>query len=606
MKAMNEDQEKLKKAADLLKSASDMLLSVRSGSGAPNTTCSTTTRSGSIAETLVRARSMMQTSTNTGFYRRLNRNERLRAAAAATSTKSKKEKKSKPLEKKPFEFALLRAKSEESDEEDAVETLKKENIVERGMIELAEDDSEATVRAKVASSLKSQYSLLGPNDFEFVKVTQKTVSVLRLAENTEYNYNVVKKLAGQGLLYICVKQAFDFVLTEQVDLEEDQNEIGSYQQDTNFTSAASSTTSTITSQIDRPSISASPNYQTEGPSSATTPRHHTESSTNTTHQSWEENGSKFYQNIVSEFPASVIVEPTEMLRYLQCKIVYGRPLDRTNYESVLEGETNFIAVDRDNVLETTFDELRAIQDPRITFQVEFYGEMAQDSGGPRREWIRLCNQHIKRRYFENGLKEHLSEDYFFVGQMAAIALLQNGQAPKYFSEDLLQDIFVSEEREVSPYVLKLREGLDSLGIHMFGRRFPLFLYLLRPAQNKAALTVPMLIHLLTAKFSEEGSNSLIYEKAVYGKFVKYVREVASGRRVTSLENILEFVTGASEEPTLGFDQQPCIEFVLATVKEAKIDHTEDDTGNNSTDGEVSLSLCVSLTLIFKTYQTFLC
>ena len=603
---MNEDQEKLKKASELLKSASDMLLSVRSGSGAPNTTCSTTTRSGSIAETLVRARSMMQTSTNTGFYRRLNRNERLRAAAAATSTKSKKEKKSKPLEKKPFEFALLRAKSEESDEEDAVETLKKENIVERGMIELAEDDSEATVRAKVASSLKSQYSLLGPNDFEFVKVTQKTVSVLRLAENTEYNYNVVKKLAGQGLLYIRVKQAFDFVLTEQVDLEEDQNEIGSYQQDTNLTSAASSTTSTITSQIDRPSISASPNYQTEGPSSAATPRHHTESSTNTTHQSWEENGSKFYQNIVSEFPASVIVEPTEMLRYLQCKIVYGRPLDRTNDESVLEGETNFIAVDRDNVLETTFDELRAIQDPRITFQVEFYGEMAQDSGGPRREWIRLCNQHIKRRYFENGLKEHLSEDYFFVGQMAAIALLQNGQAPKYFSEDLLQDIFVSEEREVSPCVLKLREGLDSLGIHMFGRRFPLFLYLLRPAQNKAALTVPMLIHLLTAKFSEEGSNSLIYEKAVYGKFVKYVREVASGRRVTSLENILEFVTGASEEPTLGFDQQPCIEFVLATVKEAKIDRTEDDTGNNSTDGEVSLSLCVSLTLIFKTYQTFLC
>ena len=97
-------------------------------------------------------------------------------------------------------------------------------------------------------------------------------------------------------------------------------------------------------------------------------------STNTTHQSWEGNGSKFYENIVSEFPASVIVEPTEMLRYLQCKIVYGRPLDRTNDES--EEETNFIAVDRDNVLETTFDELRAIQYPRITFQVESYGEIA--------------------------------------------------------------------------------------------------------------------------------------------------------------------------------------------------------------------------------------
>ena len=46
--------------------------------------------------------------------------------------------------------------------------------------------------------------------------------------------------------------------------------------------------------------------------------------------------------------------------------------------------------------------------------------------------------------------------------------------------------------------------------------------------------------------------------------------MASGRRVTSLENLLEFVTGASEEPTLGFDQQPGIELVLAVVTEAKI------------------------------------
>ena len=135
---------------------------------------------------------------------------------------------------------------------------------------------------------------------------------------------------------------------------------------------------------------------------------------------------------MSEFPASVIVEPTEMLRYLQCKIVYGRPLDRTGDESVLEGETNFIAVDRDNILETTFDELKAIQDPRITFQVEFYGEMAQDCGGPRREWIRLCNQNIKRRYFENGLKEHLSEDYFFVGTDGCHCTSSEWTNPKIF------------------------------------------------------------------------------------------------------------------------------------------------------------------------------
>ena len=600
---MDEDREKLKTAADLLKNASDMLLSVHnnSSSNVSNTICATnsTTTSGSIAETLVRARSMMHTSRNTGLYRRLNRNERLRAAT--TATKNKKERKGKPLEKKPFEFALLRAKSEENDEEDVVETLKKESIVERGMVVLNEDDDEASVRAKIASSLKEQYSLLGPNDFEFVKITQKTISILRLGENTEYNYGVVKKLVGQGLLYVRIKQAFDFVLNEQVHLEDDQccfpnnqNVTESCQPDQNSTSAATyqtgRSTSTTTSQIDQPSITTTPTFQTEGPSRTSTLIHHEGSISTSTHQTEQDNGIQFYQKIISEFSASVIVEPTEMLRYLQRKIVYGRPLDMTNDETLLEGETNFIAVDRDNILQTTFDELKAIQDPRITFQVDFYGEMAQDSGGPRREWIRLCNQHIKQRYFENGLKEHLLEDYFFVGQMAAIALLQNGQMPRYFSEDLIDKVFVSEEREVSQCVVKLRQGLDSLGIHMFGRKFPLFLYLLRPSQNKATLTVPMLIHLLKPKFSEEGSNSLIHEKAVDGKFVKYVREVASGRRVTSLENVLEFVTGASEEPTLGFDQQPAIEFVVAVVTEAKVDHTEGNTENNPTEGEVSTNL----------------
>ena len=194
----------------------------------------------------------------------------------------------------------------------------------------------------------------------------------------------------------------------------------SCQPDQNSTSAATyqtgRSTSTTTSQIDQHSITTTPTFQTEGPSRNSTLIHHAGSISTTTHQTEQDNGIQFYQKIISEFPASVIVEPTEMLRYLQRKIVYGRPLDIANDETLLEGETNFIAVDRDNILQTTFDELKAIQDPRKTFQVDFYGEMAQDSGDPRREWIRLCNQHIKRRYFENGLKEHLLEDYFFVGK----------------------------------------------------------------------------------------------------------------------------------------------------------------------------------------------
>ena len=192
------DEEKLKKAADLLKDDLDSLLSVRNNFN--SNTSSATIASGSVAETLLRTRSMMQTSTNSGLYRRLNRNERLRAATASAASTLNKKSKSKPLEKKPLEFALLRANSEESDEEDEVETLKKEKIIKRRMIVLNEDDDESTVRAKIASSLKAQYTLLGPIDF--AKVTQKRISELRLGENTEYNYGVVKKLSGQGLLYL--------------------------------------------------------------------------------------------------------------------------------------------------------------------------------------------------------------------------------------------------------------------------------------------------------------------------------------------------------------------------------------------------------------------
>ena len=63
----------------------------------------------------------------------------------------------------------------------------RDRVLKRSMIVLNEDDDESSVRAKIASSLKGQYSLFGPNDFDFVKVTQKRISVLRLGENTEYN-----------------------------------------------------------------------------------------------------------------------------------------------------------------------------------------------------------------------------------------------------------------------------------------------------------------------------------------------------------------------------------------------------------------------------------
>ena len=108
--------------------------------------------------------------------------------------------------------------------------------------------------------------------------------------------------------------------------------------------------------------------------------------------------------------------------------------------------------------------------------------------------------------------------------------------------------------------------MDTLGIPMFGRKFPMLLYILRPS-SIISLSVRHLFSLLKPEFSEEGSNMFIHEKAIYSKFVKYVRDVSSGRRVVTLGNILELVTGTSEEPPLGFAKTPQIHFPVAEVKE---------------------------------------
>ena len=78
----------------------------------------------------------------------------------------------KGVKEKPFEFALLSYKDDDA-EDNICHLLKKDMIVERGIVTLGEQESEVQIRGKIASSLKEKYSIIGPNDFEFVNVTQK-------------------------------------------------------------------------------------------------------------------------------------------------------------------------------------------------------------------------------------------------------------------------------------------------------------------------------------------------------------------------------------------------------------------------------------------------
>jgi hypothetical protein len=71
-----------------------------------------------------------------------------------------------------------------------------------------------------------------------------------------------------------------------------------------------------------------------------------------------------------------IEDPIEMLRYFQKIMVEGRALGIQDVSCVEEGETSLIMVDRYNILETSFEEVKSLENVRKTLEVQFYGEVS--------------------------------------------------------------------------------------------------------------------------------------------------------------------------------------------------------------------------------------
>jgi len=86
---------------------------------------------------------------------------------------------------------------------------------------------------------------------------------------------------------------------------------------------------------------------------------------------------KIIVNIISFCKENNIDNPVEILRKLQQEIVCGRPLEVEDPNETIEGETNYIAVDRENILYTGMDEINAIPvgELRKTLEVQFYNEV---------------------------------------------------------------------------------------------------------------------------------------------------------------------------------------------------------------------------------------
>ena len=138
------------------------------------------------------------------------------------------------------------------------------------------------------------------------------------------------------------------------------------------------------------------------------------------------------QSVIKDAKDQDLIDPVEVLKFLQKEIVTGRALEITSCEETTEGETNYITVDRANILETTISELDCITNYRLTFQVDFMREECVDQDGPRKEWIRLMNQHcakLKAKYLGPNSLEYGSAHAAYAAMFRRIRLRLTRNTP---------------------------------------------------------------------------------------------------------------------------------------------------------------------------------
>ena len=80
-------------------------------------------------------------------------------------------------------------------------------------------------------------------------------------------------------------------------------------------------------------------------------------------------------NIIQYCKEQDFNNPVEILKYLQEKLVQGRLLEIADASQCLNGETNFIMVDRSNLLNTATEEIQHLKNKFLTLEVQFYNEV---------------------------------------------------------------------------------------------------------------------------------------------------------------------------------------------------------------------------------------
>ena len=93
------------------------------------------------------------------------------------------------------------------------------------------------------------------------------------------------------------------------------------------------------------------------------------------HLSEGENIEEKIERIICHCRTNQIDYPVGILKTMQQQLIVGRPLEITDPTTCLEGDTNFIVVDRENLLSTAFSEIKCLENLFITLEVQFDEEV---------------------------------------------------------------------------------------------------------------------------------------------------------------------------------------------------------------------------------------
>lgn len=318
-KSSKKNESNLQSVAEMLEKASKMLRGV---SSSDQQSTSNTSNISNVTQAMENARAMIRSSTSSGTFRRLNRTERLRSAPYPSKKPQVKQASKK---KKAMEFALLKCFDGSTDEDD--HNLKWDSAIANGITTVDEEANEDCIRKLIKDSVSSKFPLIQKQDFEFVKVRQKKITKLELGPGTEYDYTVVKKMIGQGILYVKVKEGFE-CLYEDANDSDDLLEIKPSNRKSSNESDSSDKPSTVEQSKDTIS---------DNESSFETPEKVLEDKPTTINP---------YQYLIDEI--ADMSDPVELLRYLQKRLIKGRKLDISTASDVdpeeLQNATNYISV----------------------------------------------------------------------------------------------------------------------------------------------------------------------------------------------------------------------------------------------------------------------